>query len=135
MEKIAILGQPPSAKVKILTKPEDKRKHPRVKTDNLVSYVCIDEEGSELGQGIGRALDISQGGILLETHTPIESDKILLTTVDVNNDLMEISGEVVYCRESGPGMFQTGIRFLESDENIRRIVINLVKVYHLQKDN
>jgi hypothetical protein len=114
--------------------PEEKRKYPRVKTDNLISYVCMDEEGNELDQGIGRALDISQGGLLLESHTPIRSEKILLASVDVNNELIEINGEVAYCRESGPGMFLTGIRFLESNEKIRNVVINLVKVYNLQKN-
>jgi len=117
-----------------LTQPEEKRKHHRVKTDNLVSYACLDEEGGELAQGIGRALDISKGGVLLESHTPIESDRILLTSVDVNNELMEITGEIAYCKESGPGLFQTGIRFLENDEKIRHIVINLIKVYNLQKN-
>ncbi len=116
-----------------MTQPEEKRKHPRVKTDNLVSYACLDEEGGELAQGIGRALDISKGGVLLASHTPIESDRILLTSVDVNDELMEITGEVAYCKESGPGLFQTGIRFLEDDEKIRHIVINLIKVYNLQK--
>jgi len=96
-------------------------------------YICVDEQGNHSDQGVGRALDISQGGILIETYTPIRTDKILLTSVDVNNDLIEITGIVAYCRESGPGIFQTGISFLEDKEKIRQIVVNLVKVYHLQK--
>lgn len=94
----------------------------------------MDEEGNELDQGMGRALDISQGGILLESHTPVRHHKILLTAVDVNNELMEINGEVIYCRESGPGIFLTGIRFMESNEKIRNTVINLIKVYNIQKN-
>jgi hypothetical protein len=30
------------------------RKHPRVKTTNLISYVCIDDSGSEIEQSMGR---------------------------------------------------------------------------------
>lgn len=113
---------------------EDKRKYSRTRTDNLVSYSCLDDEENELSQGIGRTLNISQGGLLLESHTPIETDRILITSVDIKNNLMEINGKVVYCRESGPGIFHTGIRFLESHEKIRDIVINLIKVYSLQKN-
>jgi hypothetical protein len=33
---------------------EDKRKHPRVKIENLVAYVCIDDGGNEIEEGLGK---------------------------------------------------------------------------------
>lgn len=54
----------------------NKRKYPRVKTSNGVSYVCIDENGNGIDQGMGRTLDVSLGGMLLETSVPIESKYI-----------------------------------------------------------
>jgi hypothetical protein len=43
---------------------EEKRKHPRVKTNNLVSYVCVDDSGNEIDQGMGSAIEISLGGTI-----------------------------------------------------------------------
>jgi len=70
----------------------------------------------------------------VESHTPIESGRILLTSVGLNNELIEINGEVVHCRESAPGVFQSGIRFLDDAKKSRQNVISLVKVYNLQKE-
>jgi len=61
----------------------DRRKFPRVPTRNVVSYLSIDKKGNKLNQGMGRAMDISQNGIRLETTQRIESENILLEFVDL----------------------------------------------------
>ena len=78
----------------------DRRKYPRVNTINLISYVTIDETGRWIFQGMSRALDISRGGILLETACPIESGCLSMMTVDMDNNLIEIKGELIYCSKS-----------------------------------
>ena len=50
----------------------EKRKHPRVNALNL-SYICLDEDQQVIKQGMGRTLNVSESGILLETHFPIEA--------------------------------------------------------------
>ncbi len=105
----------------------ERRKHPRVETNNLVSYVCIDDSGNEIDEGMGGAIDISLGGILIETHDPIESQDILLMAVGIKDELIDIKGKVVYCRAEDSGMFRTGIQFLETNEKIRLFVMNLIK--------
>ena len=105
----------------------ERRKHTRVKTDNPVSYVCIDDSGNEIDQGMGSAIDISLGGILIETHDPIELRDILLMAIGIKDKLIDIKGKVVYCRAEDSGMFRTGIRFLETNEKIRLFVMSLMK--------
>ena len=39
----------------------EQRKYPRVETCNLISYLLIRENGEITEQGMGRALNISQG--------------------------------------------------------------------------
>jgi len=112
----------------------EKRKFPRVKTNNLLSYICIDEDNREADHGVGRALDISQSGLLLESRTPIESENILLTTITEKNELLDIRGRVAYCREAGPKRFNTGVQFLENKERIRQIVVNMIRIYNLEKN-
>ena len=113
---------------------DEKRNFPRVKINNLLSYICIDENNGEADHGVGRALDISQVGLLLESRAPIESEKILLTTVTEQNELLDIKGRVAYCREAEPKIFTTGVQFLENQERIRQIVVNMIKIYNLEKN-
>jgi Tfp pilus assembly protein PilZ len=100
----------------------EKRKHPRVPIHNLVSYVCLDEDGKPIKNLMGTALDVSQGGLLLETTHQIESGDVVLITTDDQDRLIEINGKAAYCREIGDGKFYVGISLQGShNENIQFI--------------
>jgi len=108
---------------------EEKRKYYRAKTVNLLSYECTGEDGFPLKQGMGKILDISKGGLLMETKAPTEAKYILLVSLDSEEKEIKIKGEIVYCREVEPGVFHTGIRFIETDEKIREIVLAMIKAF------
>ena len=111
----------------------EKRKYPRVKINNLVSYVCLDDNGRPVKHLMGTALDISQGGLLLETTQQIEQGNGLLITADEQDRLVEINGKAAYCRETGFGKFQVGIRFQGThDENIK-FVKCMVRAKHYRR--
>ena len=111
----------------------DKRKYPRVETRNVVSYVCLDKKGTEIGEGMGETLNISQGGILLKSSYPIESEFILLMSIDLENNIMEVKGKVAHSKKNKSGKYETGIRFLGAhDENIKTIK-SFIKTYHSRK--
>jgi c-di-GMP-binding flagellar brake protein YcgR len=107
----------------------ERRKHPRVETNNRVSYVCMDDNGNPIKEGVGRTVNISQGGILIETHHTFEWQNILLLGIDIENKLNRIRGRVVYCNSADSGVFHTGIEFLEVNERILSFVINLLKTH------
>ena len=113
---------------------EEKRKYPRVPISNIVSYVCIDKDGNELDQGMGKTVNISQGGILLETTRPIESDYILLMTIDLNNKVLQTRGEVVHTRSIESAKYFTGVRFDGDRETIIQVVKSFILDYHKQKN-
>ena len=100
----------------------EKRQHQRVSTLNLLHYVCLDDDGSHLEQGMGKTLDISQGGLLMETHIQIEAPFIMLLALGFEEELVDIKGEVVYSRKNEAGMYESGVKFLETNEKINRIV-------------
>jgi hypothetical protein len=108
---------------------KDRRLHARIDSVNLVSYQCLDEKGNVLKKGMGRTVNISRGGVLLETHIPIESAFILLMAIDLEEKLIEIKGRVVYSRPGRNGKFETGIRFSDSDEKQIKIITSFVKMY------
>jgi hypothetical protein len=111
----------------------NKRKNPRVKTSNGVSYVCIDENGNEIEQGMGKTIDISIGGILLETSVRIESKYILIATIDLKGNLIEIRGKVVYSRKIEFREFLNGIQFLETPEKQIKIIAEFIKVHRYRQ--
>ena len=111
----------------------DRRKFPRVKIFNPISYDCMDKEGILIDQKMGIALDISQNGILLETANIIQSKHIFLLFVDLEDTLIKIVGRVIFSVKKKDGKFKTGINFNGSpDENIH-FATNLIQAYHYYK--
>ena len=107
----------------------EKRKHPRVETNKRISFVLKDDEGNRVKAGTGRTINISQGGILIETDTPFTWQDFLQMSIDVEGELVTILGKVVYCNTVDSGTFRTGIEFLKTNEKILSFVIGLLKTY------
>jgi len=108
----------------------DQRAYPRVPSCNLVSYTAFNQNGNITDHRMGRALDVSQNGIYLETPQQVTSDYISLMTSDLENNMIEIKGKVAYSQKKGDDVFRTGIRFEGThDENIR-FAKKLIRVYH-----
>jgi len=112
----------------------ERRIYPRVRTCNLISYMAIEENGEITDQGMGRALNISQNGIFLETSRLLFSEYISLMSVDLDNNLIEIKGQVIYSGTNRSGMIGNGIRLQgEHHENIQ-FATRLIKVFHIRKN-
>ena len=94
----------------------NKRKHERIQSLNL-SYICLDEDQNIVKQGMGRTLNISESGILLETHFPIESKHTIQLTISLEENLLDIKGTPVHVREIDGGKYQIGIQFVDLDDN------------------
>jgi c-di-GMP-binding flagellar brake protein YcgR len=107
----------------------EKRKHPRVDTTNLISYLCLDANGNQIRQGRGKSINISQGGILIETLDPFEWQDILLLSIDIGDEPASIKGKVIYCNASNFGKYRSGIQFLETNEKIVSFVEELLRTY------
>lgn len=112
----------------------DKRKYPRVTTQNVVSYICLDADGHQIAEGMGTTVDVSQGGTLLETSHPIEAEYILLMSIDLDNNIVETKGKVAHSRSMGPGKYLTGIQFLGEREEVTKVVKNFIIDYHSRKN-
>ena len=104
---------------------ENQRKHQRIRSLNL-SYVCLDENNNIVKQGMGRTLNISESGILLETHFPIESQYLVLLTIALEEDLLEFKGKPIHARSIESGEFEVGIEFLEPDPDSIRLLENFI---------
>ena len=95
----------------------NKRRHIRIDSLNL-SHITVSEEDVVVYQGMGRTLNVSESGILLETKFQIPAGDTLMISVGLEDDLMELKGQVVFSKETGPGMHETGIEFIDTDETV-----------------
>lgn len=106
----------------------DQRAHERVGSLNL-SYVYVDEHGTPVREGMGRSLNVSESGMLLETTFYIAPDNFLLLNVAVEEKLLDIKGRVVHCRKNSAGRYQAGVEFTDlenvSSEELKQIVQSL----------
>jgi hypothetical protein len=100
---------------------ENKRKHERIQSLNL-SYICLDEDKNIVKQGMGRTLNISESGILLETHFPVESNHTIQLTVSLEENLLDIIGRPVHVKSIDGGKYQIGIQFADLDENATKML-------------
>lgn len=112
---------------------KNRRKHPRIKICNPISYDSVDPEGNLLDQNMAIALDVSQNGILLETPQKIESKTIYLIFVDVENELVEIPATVVFSIKKKDLKFKSGINFQGTSEENIRFAKKVIQAYHYQK--
>lgn len=111
----------------------ERRKSPRIKTRNLIAHLSIDENGELISQGLGKALDISKGGMLLETPFPIKDGQLSLMAVDKDSVLFEIKGKLAYCKRTASGMYHAGIKFIGTESQVVNYVSRLIKEYNHRK--
>ena len=71
---------------------KERRKHPRFKTNDPISYVCLDNDGNRIKEGKGTAVNVSKGGILIETKDSFNWQDILLLNIDLKDKSVSVKG-------------------------------------------
>lgn len=92
----------------------ERRRHSRKDALNLLDYTILGDNGEPVDRGIGRTINISEKGILFETHIPLQVDQVLLITLELGENLVGIKGcvrHVSACLEN----FNSGVVFLQVD--------------------
>ena len=92
------------------------------------------ENGEIEDTGMGRALNISQNGIFLETPRLVFSKYISLMSVDLDNNLIEIKGQVMYSGINESGMAGNGLRLQGAHHENIQFATRLIKVFHSRKN-
>jgi len=108
----------------------DRRKYPRVNSDNLITYSCVDESNAELNQCMARALNVSPLGVKIETYQEILSENIHLTAVDDAGNLLEIMGRVIYAYKAEGGRYEFGVVFTGTEAENTDFALKLIAVCH-----
>lgn len=112
----------------------ERRRHPRISAATSVSYLLFDREKKKIDQGKGRTLNLSQGGALLETPRPLTGSYILLITIDLEGQKVQLKGRVANTRSASvKGRYLTGIEFIGPPEKQRDALVAFIKTLHRRR--
>lgn len=104
----------------------EKRKSPRIGSVNL-SYICLDKQGKVLQQAMGRTLNISEGGFLIETHFPMKAEYTLLASIGLEDDTIDIKGKIIHCQSAGSGKYIAGVEITSIEESDKSLWENFIQ--------
>lgn len=113
----------------------ERRSASRLDSINLIAYVCLDENNQKSRQGMGRTLNISEGGIMLETHIPIDTNSSISITIALEEELMDIDGRIAFSNEKEDGTYATGVHFNKPDEEKRRFLRQYITIFREQESS
>ncbi len=105
------------------------RRYIRMDSLNLLDYVLVNQKGETVTRAMGRTLNISEKGILLETHNHLEPGQILMITIGLEEDLVDLKGQVRHSEPRDDKYFGVGIEFLEIDGEGNRVLLNYLKAF------
>jgi hypothetical protein len=111
----------------------EKRKHARIPICVPISCVSIDSESMPLDQNMGIIKDVSQTGVRIEANNDVCSDRLILTFVDLDKNIAEVIGKVVFSTKTISGTYIIGVLLQEKNLEIIEFVKKLVLFHHYTK--
>ncbi len=87
---------------------------------NFLDYEVLSATGEVLGRGLARTLNVSENGLRLETGQFFEPGQQLRITLGLDNDLIQVNGQVVSSQPETDDLCTSGVMFIEFDETDRR---------------
>ncbi len=114
----------------------EKRQHVRIDMINP-SEVRIYNDSVLAKEGTGRTINISKGGVLLETSFPIEKGEKVALVITLAKEFVYISGSVAHARRENDNCYKTGVAFQSIDDRGLVILDKYIKMFmkNRSKDN
>lgn len=107
----------------------ERRRYIRPELLNLLDYLVVDEQGRPSEYSMARTLNVSRGGILMETHIPLPKGQQVMVTLGLKDQLIDVMGRIVYTATSS-GRHQNGIEFFHVSDNDKRILDNYIAAFN-----
>ena len=107
----------------------ERRRYLRPEALNLLDYLVVDAQGRQGEYSMARTLNVSKGGILMETHIPLPKGQQVMITLGLHDQLIDVMGNIVYTAEDS-GRFQHGIECFHLTDHDKRILDRYVTAFH-----
>lgn len=109
---------------------EERRSHSRFDSINL-SYICLDKADNVLQQAMARTINISAGGLLIETHFKMKKGYTLIASIGLRDETADIKGKVIHVQSMKSGKYVAGIEITDiengDEERWQKFINNLTE--------
>ena len=82
---------------------------------NFLDFEIVSANGTVIGRGLARTLNVSEAGLRLETGQYFEPGQQLRITLGLGNDLVQVDGRVANSQPETDNLCSSGVMFLEFD--------------------
>lgn len=106
----------------------ERRHYIRPESLNLLDYLVVDEQGRQGEYSMARTLNVSEGGILMETHIPLPQGQQVMITLGLRDQLIDVMGRIVYTTSSS-GRHQNGVEFFHVSDSDKHILDSYVAAF------
>lgn len=107
----------------------ERRNFIRPEALNLLDYLVVDEQGRQGDYAMARTLNVSEGGILMETHIPLPKGQQVMVTLGLEDKLVDVMGRIVYSALIS-GRHQNGVEFFHVADSDKQVLDNYVEAFH-----
>jgi hypothetical protein len=111
----------------------NRRRFARVGVHVPVHYALLGSRGKIESEFIGVALDVSLGGILLESFDFVATEYVGISFIDVDNRLAHIDCKMAYSRKTDSGLVHTGLSFQGSDKEKSDFAAKMIRAYFYRR--
>ncbi|BCO07724.1 hypothetical protein GF1_01000 [Desulfolithobacter dissulfuricans] len=108
---------------------EERRREIRPESLNLLDYLVVDKEGKQGEYSMGRTINVSEGGVLIETHLPLALGQQVMLTMGLKDELVDVMGRVVHTKTVAE-RHQSGIEFFHVAQYDKKAISHYVKAFH-----
>lgn len=108
----------------------NKREFIRYNSIHLVYYSLFDADKKNCGEGVGRTINISEGGALIEINLlpePGFSDVVL--ELAFHESIIKIQGRVVFTRSTDADKIEIGIQFIEITSELKKLLLDFFRMF------
>lgn len=112
----------------------ENRESERKDTLNLLDYMVLSETGEPLNRAMARTLNVSEKGILLQTHLPFEKGQELMITIGLENNLFEFRGRIVHVEKQAEDVFDYGVEFAEMCAEGKAVLTEFLTAYNKENE-
>ncbi len=106
----------------------NKREFVRYNSPHLVYYSLFNQAMTNCGEGVGKTINISEGGVLLELSTPpLGEFTTVVLELALRDSLVKFQGRVVYANQLDGDKMEVGIQFVAMTDEQKNSLLDFLK--------
>jgi|GEM_PF-988584 len=106
----------------------NKREFVRYNSPHLVYYSLFDQAMTNCGEGVGKTINISEGGVLLELSTPpLGEFTTVVLELALRESLVKFQGRAVYANQLDGDKMEVGIQFVAMTDEQKNSLLDFLK--------